>query len=260
MIEEQRKDRFRIGKSYISITTPEDAREKVIQAVKSGRNEYICFSDPRTVDLATKEPQYREVMNNSFMNTPDGQPVMWAARLWGLKDVQRTMAPQFFPDMLTDSRTGLKHFLLGDTDETLEGICKKAAESNALIVGTYSPPFCRLEEYDYAGIAKMINESGADLVWTAMRAPKQDFFNVNLLPHLNKKVCLGVGAAFRFYLGEYKMAPPLVRKLGLMGLYWGRKGQSWPAFIWGYLTDNMPFLWHLAKIPFRRLIGKKYYE
>jgi UDP-N-acetyl-D-mannosaminuronic acid transferase (WecB/TagA/CpsF family) len=77
---------------------------------------------------------------------------------------------------------------------------------------------------------------------------------------LDQKVCIGVGAAFRFYLGEYKMAPPLIKKLGLMGLYWGRKGQSWGAFIWGYLKDNMPFLWHLSKIPFRRLVGKKYYE
>ena len=254
------KDRFRIGKTFITITTPTDAQNRIAQVVKEGRNAYVCVSDPRTVDLASKDEKYREVMENSMMNTPDGQPVMWAADLWGLKDVERTMGPILFKNMIENPRSGLKHFLLGDTDETLQGIVKKASEKGANIVGTYSPPFCKLEEYDYQDIAKMINESGADVVWTAMRAPKQDYFDMNLMPYLDKKVCVGVGAAFRFYLGEYKMAPPLIRKLGLMGLYWGRKGQPWGKFVWGYFTDNMPFLWHLAKIPFRRLMGKKYYE
>lgn len=260
MAYEQENDKFRIGKTFITITTPVDAQERICQAVKAGKNEYVCVSDPRTVDLASKDAKYREVMAHSMMNTPDGQPVMWAARLWGLKQVERTMGPILFQNMIENPGSGLKHYLLGDTEETLAAIVKKASEKGANIVGTYSPPFCKLEEYDYEAMARMINESGADVVWTAMRAPKQDYFDVNLLPYLDKKICVGVGAAFRFYLGEYKMAPPLIKKLGLMGLYWGRKGQPWGKFIWGYLSDNMPFLWHLAKIPFRRLAGKKYYE
>ncbi len=254
------KNRYRIGKTFISITSQKDAQSRIAQAVKEGKNAYICVSDPRTVDLASKDEKYRNVMENSMMNTPDGQPTLWATWLWGLKNVERTMGPILFQEMIENPSSGLKHFLLGDTDETLKAIVEKASAKNALIVGTYSPPFCKLEEYDYESMAKMINDSGADIVWTAMRAPKQDYLNVNLLPFLDKKICIGVGAAFRFYLGEYKMAPPLIKKLGLMGLYWGRKGQSWSAFIWGYLTDNMPFLWHLSKIPFRRLVGKKYYE
>ena len=254
------RNRYRVGKTYISITSPKDAQSRIARAIKEGKNAYICVSDPRTVDLASKDKKYGDVMANSMMNTPDGQPTIWAARLWGLKDVERTMGPILFQDMIENPGSGLNHFLLGDTEETLQKIVRKASEKEANIVGTYSPPFCKLEEYDYVGIAKMINESGADIVWTAMRAPKQDYFNVNILPYLDKKICIGVGAAFRFYLGEYKMAPPLIKKLGLMGLYWGRKGQPWGKFIWGYLTDNMPFLWHLVKIPFRRLIGKNYYE
>ncbi len=254
------KNRFRIGKTFISITSQPDAQKRIAEAVEKGGGVYVCVSDPRTVDLASRDEKYRKVMEKSLLNTPDGQPTLWAARLWGLKNVERTMGPILFQEMIEKSSSGLKHFLLGDTDETLKAIVEKASEKNAQIVGTYSPPFCKLEDYDYDGIAKMINESSADIVWTAMRAPKQDYFNVNILPYLDKKVCIGVGAAFRFYLGEYKMAPPLIKKLGLMGLYWGRKGQPLGEFIWGYLTDNMPFLWHLAKIPFRRLIGKKYYE
>lgn len=261
MIYEQGKDRFRIGKTYISCTNIGDAKATIAQAVKNGVNSYICVSNPRTVTYATKHEDYRQVMAKSLMNLPDAEPMHWAAKLWGLKEVSRTMGPVLFKEMLSEPKSGLKHFLLGDTDETLEKIWIKFREEvGANIVGRYSPPFCNLDEYDYEGIAKRINESSANLVWVSMRAPKQDFFATRILPFLDKKICIGVGAAFRFSLGEYKMAPPIIKKLGLMGLWWGKKSQSWPAFIWGYLKDNVPYLFYLAAIPFRRLFGKKYYE
>lgn len=255
------KNRYRIGKTYISITSQLDAQARIAQAVKDSVNSYICVSNPRTVTYATKHEDYREVMLNSFMNLPDAEPMQWAAKLWGLKDVKRTMGPMLFKEMLSEPESGLKHFLLGDTDETLEKISMKfKEEANANIVGTYSPPFCGLDEYDYESIAQMINESDADLVWVSMRAPKQDFFATRILPYLDKKICIGVGAAFRFNLGEYKMAPPIIKKLGLMGLYWGKKNQRWHVFIWDYFKVNVPYMFYLAAIPFRRLIGKKYYE
>lgn len=257
---EIKKDRFRIGKTFITITTPQDAKKRIADAVRKGQNAYVCASDPRTVDYACVHEDYCELMNNSLMNTPDGQPTMWAAKLWGVKGIERTMGPILFQDMITDRESGLKHFLLGDTEETLKAIVEKASVNKENIVGTYSPPFCSLDEFDYEGMAKMINESHADVVWTALRAPKQDFFNVRLLPYLDKKVCVGVGAAFRFYLGEYKLAPPLIRKLGLMGIYWGTKGKGWPKFLKDYAVNNLPFLWYLAKIPFWRMMGRNYYE
>lgn len=261
MIYEQGKDRFRIGKTYISCTNIPDVKQRIALAVKEGMNTYICVSNPRTVIYATKYEDYREVMKNSFMNLPDAEPMQWAAKLWGLKEVKRTMGPIIFKEMLSEPQNGLKHFLLGDTDETLEKITKKFTdEAGANIVGIYSPPFCSLDEYDYEGMAKMINESGADLVWVSMRAPKQDFFAARIQPYLDKKICIGVGAAFRFNLGEYKMAPPIIKKLGLMGLYWGSKGKPFGKFLRDYFFRVPHYMWYLFKIPFRRLVGKKYYE
>lgn len=251
-------ERFRIGRTYISCTNLEDAMQRIKEAVGEGMGGYICVSNPRTVTYATKHKEYREVMVNSLMNLPDAEPMYWAAKLWGLKEVKRTMGPIIFKEMLEESTSGLKHYLLGDTDETLEKIRMKFEGAN--IVGSYSPPFAPIEEYDLQSMAQRINESGADIVWVSLRAPKQDFLAVALKPYLKDKICIGVGAAFRFNLGEYKIAPPLIKKLGLMGLWWGKKDQKWLPFIWGYLKDNVPYLFYLAAIPFRRLVGKKYWE
>ena len=254
------KNQYSIGKTSLTVTDPADSIIKIEQAIKSKLNTYICVSNPRTIVYANRHKDYREVMDHSFMNLPDAEPTIWAARLWGLKEVQRTMGPRLFHDMLANPQSGIKHYLLGDTQETLDKLTNKfKKEYNSNIVGSFSPPFFELDEYNYKKIGKQINDSGADIVWLALRAPKQDFFSTRLLPYLNNKICIGVGAAFRFNLGEYKMAPPLIKKLGLMGLYWGTKGQKFFPFLWGYLNDNIPYLFLIAAIPFKRLAGKKYY-
>lgn len=253
-------DRYRIGKIHLGITNPTDAQQRIIKSISQGGGTYVCVSNPRTINYACRDAEYLSVMCNSLINLPDAQPTVWAARLWGLKQVERTMGPTLFQNMLFDTENGIWHFLLGDTEDTLNEIQKITNARNAKVAGCFSPPFCNVDEYDYEGIAQMINSSGANIVWISMRAPKQDLFAVRLRPFLNGQVCVGVGAAFRFLIGEYKMAPPIIKKLGLMGLFWGRKGQPFFKFIFGYLRDNIPYLWLLAKIPYWRLMGKKYYE
>ena len=165
-------------------------------------------------------------MNEAFMCLPDGIPLTWMAHLWGLNEVQRTDGPDLFVSMLNKPETGIRHFLLGDTEETLSRI--QEMFPNASIVGTYSPPFAPLEEYDLAGMARMINSSGANIVWVSLKAPKQDFFSKMLMPYLNGSLCIGVGAAFRFALGEYKHPPKIAQKLALTGFFW-RKNR-WSLF------------------------------
>lgn len=248
-------EKYRIGKVYISRTTLESAKSAITTAVKEGRSEYICVSNVRTVSYANKHEDYCNLMNNAYMCTPDGMPLVWMARLWGLKDVQRTVGPDLFIAMLNDKESGIKHFLLGDTEDTLAQMKEKYAGNGANIVGSYSPPFCELDEFDYPSIAKQINESGADIVWLSLRAPKQDFFAVKLLPHLDKKICIGVGAAFRFSLGQIKHPPKIVKKLGLTGFFW-RKNKL--KLIKWYIIHLYGICSWSTNIIFSRLIGSKY--
>ncbi|MBR3855883.1 MAG: WecB/TagA/CpsF family glycosyltransferase [Bacteroidaceae bacterium] len=64
-------------------------------------------------------------MHNALMCLPDGMPLVWMARLWGLKDVGRSAGPDLFTTMLQDEKSHIKHFLLGDTDETPKAISEK---------------------------------------------------------------------------------------------------------------------------------------
>ena len=172
------KNYFRIGRVRISITNEDKAIQTIKDAISSKLKGYVCISTMRTVVIADKDDKYHEVMEKSIMNTPDGTPLVWCGHWWGLNEVQRACGPHIFPRMLKDKDSNLKHFFLGDTDETLVILTKKASEEfGSKVVGSYSPPFKPLEEYDIKGIAQMINDSGANIVWTSLRAPKQDLLN-----------------------------------------------------------------------------------
>lgn len=255
---EEDKLRFRVGKVFISRITPTKAVEKIEETIREGRKEYVCISTARTVNTANRDAAYREVMANSMLNTTDGMPLVWAAKLWGLKDVERTMGPALFNSMLSSGKP-LKHFLIGDTEETLEAISKRYGEEfGTIIVGTISPPFCDVEDFDYEYYAQKINESDADIVWVSMTAPKQDFFSANILPQLKKGiVCIGVGAAFRYNLKDYKEPNKVIQKLGLTSFI--LRGVKLST-IKKWFKIGLGIAPCLADIILRRMKGVKYYE
>lgn len=256
------QDFYRIGRTRISVTDEDKAIESIKSFIRQGRKGYICISTMRTVPVANKDDRYFEVMENSLMNTPDGTPLVWCGHWWGLKEVQRACGPHIFPRLLNDKDPQLKHFLFGDTDETLAALTKKATEDfGANVVGSYSPPFKPLEEYDIEGLAKMINDSGATIVWTALRAPKQDILDSMIVPHLNDGIVMvGVGAAFRSVLGLLKQPDGFLQKIGLAGLKFKRANSSWWKEIKWYFEHVLYLIKYFFVIKWRKLTGKKYYE
>ncbi len=256
------QDFFRIGRVRISVTDEARAINTIKESIHNKLKGYVCISTLRTVPMANKDDRYQDVMENSLMNTPDGTPLVWCGHWWGLKEVQRACGPHIFPRMLKDKDPELKHFFLGDTEETLDALTKKATvEFGAKIVGSYSPPFKPLEEYDIKGIAKMINDSGATVVWTALRAPKQDILDSMITPYLNDGIVMvGVGAAFRSVLGVLKQPDGFLQKIGLAGLLFKRPERSWWSQFKWYLEHIIYLNRYFFTIIWRRLTGKKYWE
>ncbi len=255
-------DFFKIGRVRISVTDEERAINTIKEFIHNKQKGYVCISTLRTVAVANNDNRYYDVMENSLMNTPDGTPLVWCGHWWGLKEVQRACGPHIFPRMLKDKDPELKHFFLGDTEETLTALKKKATgEFGANVVGGYSPPFKPLEEYDIEGIAKMINYSGATIVWTALRAPKQDILNSMITPYLNDGIVMvGVGAAFRSVLGQLKQPDGFLQKIGLAGLKFKREGVTRLDQIGWYWKHTGYLISYFFSIITKRLSGKKYFE
>ena len=94
--------------------------------------------------------------------------------------------------------------------ETLAALKENLVKIDARIAEMtfYELPFRSVDQFDYQGIAKEVNADGADIIWVALGAPKQEMFMNKLKPYLNRGIMIAVGAAFKFYSGlEEKRAP-----------------------------------------------------
>lgn len=249
------KDRYRIGKVFISSTTPKDTIEKLTEYALAGQGGYVCVSNMRMVRHAGKNPEYAQLMRDALMCLPDGTPLMWCGKLWGL-DVACTNGPAIFKSMLFVGNNGLKHYLLGDTQEVLDKIqALNDKDYHAQIVGAEALPFTTVENFDYKHISERINESGANIIWTAMRAPKQDEFDKILSTYLPNVPSVGVGRAFRLLIGEVQQAPKWAQKMGVAGIF-TRKTSLFKTISW-YFESFFFLAGYCTQILWRRLIGRK---
>ena len=245
-------DSYRIGEVPVHVTTVPDARARILSAIAGGEKGYVCVSNMRTVVAANRDPAYLDVMEHSLLNVPDGTPLVWCGKAWG-KPAKRVVGLDLFTSLLS---SGVPQFFLGDTEETLAAVQEKATADGCVVAGVYSPPFAPLEEYDLQGIADRINASGARLVWTSLRAPKQDFLAARLRPYLDDGIVLvGIGAAFRLYLGEYELDRGVLQKMGLGGLKMLRNTSVWKELKW-YATHGLFLLRTLISIWFTRLFKR----
>ncbi|MBQ8064379.1 MAG: WecB/TagA/CpsF family glycosyltransferase [Prevotella sp.] len=250
--------KYLIGRVPIAITDYKHVMALISAVIRERGKGYVCVSNMRTVTFANENDEYYEVMRGSLLNVPDGTPLVWCGHWWGIKEVKRVCGPILFEKMMADKEHGFRHFFLGDTDETLAAMTKKATEDDgAVVAGSCSPPFKPLEEYDFEGIGKMINDSGANVVWTSLRAPKQDFLAHKLVPLLHDGIVIvGVGAAFRTYLGEYKTPEGLLQQMGLGGLGMIRNSTLPKEFRW-YAKHIFVLAGYFLKIKWKRLRHKK---
>ena len=213
---------------------------------------YVCVAPVSTIVECQNNPKYKEVINQAGIVTPDGIPVVWLGRSAGYSNVRRTYGPDLMLAVCDKGQEkGYRHFLYGATPKTLElleeNLKKKFPAIN--IVGKYAPPFRQeiFEEYD---ILNRINNSGADLLWVAIGAPKQDFWMYKYRSELNVPVMLGVGAAFDFIAGTKPQAPLWMQR---SGLEWFFRLCCEPKRLWKrYLLGNTQFVYLLSKDLFRK--------
>lgn len=183
---------------------------------------YVCVTDAGNIVNAYKRfPELKHAINESGISLPDGRPVSLLAKLKGIREIERVAGPDFMEEMFRRTAgTDLKHFFLGDTEETLSKLKEKIlCRYKINIAGTYSPPFGEWSDELNSKIASSINEANADLIWVGLGGTKQEIWMKNNYEKLNKGLMIGVGAAFRFFTGDIKRAPAVFQKASLEWMF-----------------------------------------
>ncbi len=229
----------------INKTSLQEAAKEVLSFLETTEKHIVTTPNPEIILKANESEKYREIINNSSLNTPDGIGVIWAENyLQQSKNKSKTgkittwisslLVLPFTKNNLNARVTGVdliqeicaqskenqsKIFLLG----AAKGIAKITGEilkkryPQIKIVGSNSGS--AHERYDEKLTTK-INKSKANILLVAFGAPKQELWiDRNLKKLKTVKVAIGVGGSFDFISNKRKRAPELIQKIGIEWLY-----------------------------------------
>ncbi|HEY0834335.1 MAG TPA: WecB/TagA/CpsF family glycosyltransferase [Azospirillum sp.] len=243
----RRPDRINVLGVGISAINVGDALDTIDHWIDTGQRSYVCVACVHGVMESQRDPRIRAIYNDAGMVTPDGMPLVWLLKLARQRHVDRVYGPDLMLAAFERSvARGHRHFLYGVTDETLARLraSLEARFPGCRIVGTHAPPFRPLTTAEDAAIVRAIDESGADIVWVGLSAPKQEQWMADHRALLRAPVLIGVGAAFDFHAGIKRQAPRFIQRSGFEWLFrmvteprrlWKRYATTNPAFIVGVL-------------------------
>lgn len=211
---------------------------KIFKAIEIGETGYSCSVEANNLTVANRNPEFLEVLNGALVNNCDGS-VLAKILAWIHKEpIDSYIGADIFIKYIKMKR--FRQFFLGNTREVLDGLRKNLSEIDPAIAGMRfeTLPFRSVDDFDYEGIAAMINADNPDIIWVSLGAPKQEMFMARLKPHLKRGVMFGYGAIFNFNagVGEVRRAPKLMLRMRLEWLYraFEQPKKNIPRY-WGFI-------------------------
>ena len=226
--------RVSIGGLWVHNVDMQQAVEACIGLAKSGGGA-VYTPNAEMAKLALDDLSFLELLNGGDLVVPDGAGVVLAAKLLGTPLQGKVAGVELAQNLLAPmEREGLSVFLFGGKP----GVAQRAAENiqkqcpGLTVCGMADGYF----EHDEDRI-RLIRDSGADVVFVCLGAPKQERFI-----HAHKGSCsalmLGLGGTLDVMAGIVQRAPDFYVKHNLEWLYrgaldpkrWGRLMKI-PAFL-----------------------------
>ncbi len=207
--------------TQISITNSTETPKQVYSLVESNKG-YICLPDAFVIVSANKNKKLQQILNNSLLSLPDGQPIALYARFKGIKSMSSVSGYKLIQQLLA---TEISHFFYGSTEEELYKIRERITSEFPLanVVGYKAPPWVELDQIEnnekLQADIRGINQLKPNIIWVGFNSPKQDYFMAHYLQYLDNSIMIGVGGVFDYLSGKLKFSPEWIKKLALRWVY-----------------------------------------
>ena len=229
----------------------------VAQALEQKTKGYVCVTGVHGVSEAQHDPAFRAILNHSFLNTPDGMPMVWMGRWQGFGAMARVYGPDLMLRVCEFSQgQGWAHFLYGGAPGVAVELRHRLKQRFPAIkiVGTYTPPFRPLTAEEEQELVRVVQAVKPDVFWVGLSTPKQEKFMAQYWQKLDATLFFGVGAAFDFHAGRVRQAPIWMQRSGLEWLF---RLACDPGRLWKrYLKNNPLFVFRV----FCQMTGMRKYR
>lgn len=179
----------------------------------------VVTADATALVIAHDNPEFRTLLDEATLITPDGAGIIWALKRQGVSNPQKVSGVDLVQRLVEMSAsTGTRLYFLG----AAPGVAELAAEKFRLkfpgcnIVGTQHGYFPAESD---AVIAEQIAQTKPDVLLVAMGMPRQEKFIITTRHIIQAKLAMGVGGSFDVFSGKTKRAPVIFQKMHLEWLW-----------------------------------------
>ena len=220
---------------------------------RAGDSRYICVANVHVTMETHDSAEFRAVVNGADLVTPDGMPLVWALRAFGIRDATRVAGFDLTVAVLAAAeREGVAVGFHGGSRAALDGVlayCRRVFP-DLQVAYAHSPPFRPLSDAESTDIVEKINSTGARILFVGLGCPKQERWMATHRGNV-RAVMLGVGAVFDFLSGTKPHAP---RWMQSAGLEWVFRLASEPRRLWWRYAYHNPRFVALLAIQYARSV------
>ena len=212
-------DKVNILGVYVDMVNITQAADKIMEFLDSDGLHKVYTPNSEIIMAAYKDSDFKELLNGADLLTADGIGVVYASRILKKPISERAAGYDIACEVLERIKdTEHSVYLFGGKPGVAE-----AAEENLKkrypgikVAGRHDGYF---KPEDETGIVEDINNSGADLLFVCLGAPKQEQWIAGNENSLNVRAAMGIGGSLDVFAGTALRAPKFFCDHGLEWFY-----------------------------------------
>ncbi len=213
-------DRLDILNVPVDALSMEECLNRVDLLIRENRKKCTILAvNPEKVLKINEDAFLKRMFDEAAILLPDGIGVVYAARLLHGRKIERVPGADLMQNICGEApKRGWRIFIYGAKEDVNRDAVERLREryEGIQIVG---------RQHGYLGpegmdeLVERINESQAQILFTALGSPKQEIWIEDHAEHLGVNVFMGIGGTLDTIVGTVKRAPERFQKLGLEWFY-----------------------------------------
>ena len=207
------KDIKILGVGITNATFREVLEYLVENAQNSSRKIFVTTLNPEILVHASKNFDYKNILNSSDLALADGVGVLIGARILGKPLRERISGVDLMENLCEEaSKRPITVGLLGGR----QNVAEEAADRLKKRYPGLKVAFAISDWYDSEAKFRPLV---CDILFVALGHPKQEIWISKHLQEIDVKIAIGVGGAFDYLSGRVPRAPKIIRSLGFEWLF-----------------------------------------
>lgn len=199
--------------------TMDEALNYLTSCIEAKKTTNVVTANAEIIMLGHNDSAYAKILQSASCVLPDGAGTVWGGRKLGFHVPERVAGFDLFLELMKASgEKNFKVYFFGSAPGVAEAAKEKCLKMfpGVNIVGCRNGFFT---EADNSNIIANINASGAEVLFVALGAPKQEIWIAQHSQSLKPFLRIGIGGSFDVLAGKMQRAPKWMQEASLEWLF-----------------------------------------